>query len=342
MQTLRKITDFDIQGGAYTLLNRVSRYAARGVLLDQDGNVAMMDMTRIGLLKLPGGGIEAGEDAREAFLREVQEETGCAAEIVHALGYIEEHKWRNSFMQHSACFIAKATAVGGPVSFTRQEAALGMQVTWLALTEARERLAEALRDVEDYSDRFMLMRDLTILDEAAQWLAGYGMTIPIRALKYGNRPHYDWETTLLERGDAHLFVLGHHGRQLRHYTKGKTFTIDRWTVEFFPLDAWFTVSADVVDGRIVQYYCNICEPPRLEQDGVSFIDLDLDLIYRDGVWQVVDEDEFAEHTVKFGYPPELVNRVWQELAKLQARIASRQFPFDGSMERLVSQAPHEV
>jgi 8-oxo-dGTP diphosphatase len=32
----------------------------------------------------------------------------CEAEIIHELGYIEEHKKRNDFMQFSYCFVATA------------------------------------------------------------------------------------------------------------------------------------------------------------------------------------------------------------------------------------------
>lgn len=164
-------------------------------------------------------------------------------------------------------------------------------------------------------------------------------SIRIQALKYGDRRHYEWETTLLEATDAHLFVLGHHGRKLRHYTKGKTFTVENWTIEFFPFDRWFTVSADVADGKIVQYYCNISQPPRLDGDCVSFVDLDLDLVYRNGRWSVVDEDEFAENAVKFGYPPELIERARRELEGLQQRIERKQFPFDGAIERFIRHIP---
>jgi protein associated with RNAse G/E len=163
--------------------------------------------------------------------------------------------------------------------------------------------------------------------------------VRIQALKYGNRPHYEWETTLLERTDAHVFVLGQYGRKLRHYTKGKTFTVENWTIEFFPFDCWFTVSADIVDGRIAQYYCNICQPARMENDTVSFVDLDLDLVYRDGRWAVVDEDEFALHAVQFSYPPELIERAELELESLRERVRQQRFPFDGAIERWIGSIP---
>ncbi|TYP70542.1 DUF402 domain-containing protein [Paenibacillus methanolicus] len=164
----------------------------------------------------------------------------------------------------------------------------------------------------------------------------------VRAFKYGARPHYEWETTLLERGDAHVFVLSALGRRLRHFTKNAVFTIDRWTVEYFAADCWFTVSADVVDGRIVHYYCNVNEPARISEDEVSFVDLDLDLLGADGLWRVVDEDEFAQNSVAFGYPEALIARVREELAALRRRIEEGGFPFDGTLERLAAKVPRNM
>ncbi|WP_244226683.1 DUF402 domain-containing protein [Paenibacillus protaetiae] len=159
----------------------------------------------------------------------------------------------------------------------------------------------------------------------------------IKSLKYGNVPHYEWETELLEQGDGYVFVLGQYGRKLRHHTKQAVFTINNWAIEFFSSSHWFTVSADIVDGRIHQYYCNINQPAVIQGNGISFVDLDLDLICRDGKWSVVDEDEFIAHIAEFGYPQQLVDRTRQELAALQERIASGQFPFDGTIERLAGQ-----
>ncbi|MEI7028167.1 DUF402 domain-containing protein [Paenibacillus sp. y28] len=157
--------------------------------------------------------------------------------------------------------------------------------------------------------------------------------ITIQALKYGRRPHYEWSTTLLEKTDTYIVVLGERGRKLRHHTKGKTFTVEHQTIELFPFDAWFTVSADVMDGKPCRYYCNINEPATMKDNKVAFIDLDLDLVYRNGQWQVVDEDEFAANSVIFSYPEELIRRARVELERLQDRVRDRGFPFDGTMER---------
>jgi protein associated with RNAse G/E len=68
---------------------------------------------------------------------------------------------------------------------------------------------------------------------------------------------------------------------------------------------------------------------------VSFVDLDLDYVQRDGKWLVVDEEEFENNAVKFGYPDELVRQARKELERLQERIVNKQFPFDGSIAQFI-------
>jgi protein associated with RNAse G/E len=165
------------------------------------------------------------------------------------------------------------------------------------------------------------------------------LQITIKAMKYGNRPHYEWQTTLLEMRETYIIVLGEQGRKLHHYTKKQIFTVENWTIEFFPFDSWFTVSADVVNGTISQYYCNINVPAKIDGNIVSFVDLDLDYIQRGGKWQVVDEEEFERNAIIFSYPDELIQRARKDLNSLQERIERKQFPFDGTLESFINRIP---
>jgi ADP-ribose pyrophosphatase YjhB (NUDIX family) len=171
MKLIKRITDSDILGGTPELLDVISRYGSRGVLVDGMLNVAMMYMSKINLHKLPGGGINGGENIRDAFLREVKEETGYNAEIIHEMGYIEEHKKRNNFLQCSYCFIAKAYNSSSNTMLTESELELGMEVRWMTLDKALEVMNYSLLICDDYSTNFMILRDKTLLEESVNLIS---------------------------------------------------------------------------------------------------------------------------------------------------------------------------
>jgi 8-oxo-dGTP diphosphatase len=170
LRLIRRITDSDFLGGDPIFIDHVSRQSSRGVLVDNELNVAMMFMSQLNLYKLPGGGIEEGEDKQEAFLREIKEETGFYSEIILELGYIEEHKNRNQFMQHSYCFIARALGHSADTMLTESETELGMDVKWMHLREALKEMEYSAQRCDDYSTKFMVLRDRILLEEASKRL----------------------------------------------------------------------------------------------------------------------------------------------------------------------------
>lgn len=89
------------------MLNPVIRNGARGIVIRQDGKIAIFYKSNKKQYKLPGGGIENNETPEIAFKREVLEETGCNVEIIKKLGITKEYKSRENFLQTSHIFISK-------------------------------------------------------------------------------------------------------------------------------------------------------------------------------------------------------------------------------------------
>ena len=78
-------------------------------------------------------------------------------------------------------------------------------------------------------------------------------------------------------------------------------------------------------------YVDMTTPPVWDGAVVRAVDLDLDVVRpRDGSVYVDDEDEFAEHTVTLGYPPEIVSLAEASRDRVYAAILAGQPPFDGS------------
>lgn len=166
--------------------------------------------------------------------------------------------------------------------------------------------------------------------------------LTIIAYKYPDRPHYEWTGNMLIKTDDYVLVQGQAGRRLVHHTRGQTFTYATQSLEYYPLNAPFTVNIDF-DAHGASYHCNVCLPPRLDGDILSFVDLDLDYVRNPvGTWQVVDRDEFLVNQRSFAYPARLIEQAEAALADLIKRVTEGRFPFDGFLARQVTRLSQSV
>lgn len=148
------------------------RKAARAVILDENGLVPMLFVSRRNFHKLPGGGVDAGENLMEALIREVKEEVGCEIEVMKEVGTILEFRSKWNLKQTSYCYIGKATSKGVP-KFTDNEIEEGFQLIWLPLEEAIAKITNDTTD--DYEGGFILQRDLIFLKKAQQIINKQGL-----------------------------------------------------------------------------------------------------------------------------------------------------------------------
>jgi len=153
--------------------------------------------------------------------------------------------------------------------------------------------------------------------------------IKIKALKYPNILHYEWEGEILQITPDYVLVKCKPGRKLVHHTKNAVFTINNTSIEFFSLKKWFTAAMGVEDGVVVSHYCNVAKPSVYKNNELSFIDLDLDYVQeKDKVWEVVDEEEFKSNSILYEYPTELKEEAIQALERLKEMVKDGEFPFD--------------
>ena len=94
------------------------REAARAIVFDKDKNIALLLVGRDKYYKLPGGGIEEGEDRMFGLQRECYEEIGCAVEVVGEVGYTVEYWKEDNERQTSYCYIAKVVGEKGEPDYT--------------------------------------------------------------------------------------------------------------------------------------------------------------------------------------------------------------------------------
>ncbi len=160
------ITDADFFGGDPMYLGRIERYASRGVLISDRNEVALLYAKRLYCYKLPGGGVRRGESAEDALHRELLEETGCKCNILRKLGTVEEHKIRRSYMQLSTAFIARVVGDPEEPRYTSAERRIGLELRWISMDEAVEIMRREYRSIDEYGKKFLIARDLAILEYA--------------------------------------------------------------------------------------------------------------------------------------------------------------------------------
>lgn len=169
MKCIKIITDKDFNLKSISFDKPRHRYASRGIVLNNDGKVAILNKRKKNEYKLVGGGIEFNENPKEAFVREVYEETGCRISIVDELGVIEEEKSLDNFKQTSYIYVARVIDNTGELHLTQKEMDEGAVLLWLDINYALFLIKESLNNVnaskyEDlYHSRFIVKRDYEIL-----------------------------------------------------------------------------------------------------------------------------------------------------------------------------------
>jgi ADP-ribose pyrophosphatase YjhB (NUDIX family) len=166
MKNLKTIKDSDFGLNHPAPAVYKEREASRAIVFDMDGNIALLHATKKHFHKLPGGGIEHGEDIAAALERELLEEIGCRANNVRELGSIEEYRNKFELHQVSYCFLANLSGDKGTPNLEEDEVADGFEPVWMSLEDAIKTL-KSEADVEDYEGKFIQQRDLTFLQEAS-------------------------------------------------------------------------------------------------------------------------------------------------------------------------------
>ncbi len=114
-----------------------------------------------------------------------------------------------------------------------------------------------------------------------------------------------------------------------YYAAADVSRIDRHrAVRLIPRDGWFTAMF-FAPTRNLEMYCDITAPAAWAGPAqVSIVDLDLDVARtRRGGVELLDEDEFAVHQVKYGYPAEVTTRATESAQRILTASRNRVEPF---------------
>lgn len=102
-----------------------------------------------------------------------------------------------------------------------------------------------------------------------------------------------------------------------------------WPAEaYLHEDRWFQVWRWKWDGANI-YYVDIATPAAFDGQAFHFTDLDLDVRWQtDRDPEVLDEDEFLEHSAAMKYPKAVIENARCAVDEVLRLIGDRAFPFD--------------
>ena len=157
-----KVIGFRQEGTAYT-----ERSAVRVIVTSSDGGgddrVVLVKARKNNYYKLPGGGVDEGEDYRKAAEREVLEETGFHVSV-EGEHFATTEDFRNDLHQFSYCYRARLIDEVGKPELTEEELADGLSHEWVPVGNA----LHIMSSVEPTSElgRYIKERDMFLLAEA--------------------------------------------------------------------------------------------------------------------------------------------------------------------------------
>ena len=147
MNLLFKITDKDLGMKEKEVKEYKLRMSARGLVINDDGKIAIQFKKNTKEYKLIGGGLKKGEEPEECFKREVFEETGCKIEINNNLGTTEEYINYKGVKQISYIFVGKVIENTNTLHLTEKEKREGAELIWTNPKEAIKLIENSFNDL---------------------------------------------------------------------------------------------------------------------------------------------------------------------------------------------------
>lgn len=156
------------------------------------------------------------------------------------------------------------------------------------------------------------------------------MTIQVRYTKWDGSLHWHFDTVALGEDENGLWVGAPDGTPVRRGDerpiRSQAFAL------LVPRQGWWTAVWNEASpdgtGFSFELYLDITTPPEWSGDTVTAVDLDLDVARRpDGTTLLLDEDEFDQHSSRYGYPPAVVAGARAAAAAMMPAVESRTEPF---------------
>jgi uncharacterized protein len=145
--------------------------------------------------------------------------------------------------------------------------------------------------------------------------------------KYDGSLHWHIELARLGADEHGTWLAAPAGSQSQRGSE-KPVTFPEAYVLLIPRSGGWTMTCNA-EPCWTELYIDITTVPRWVTHGqVEMVDLDLDVVRRfDGTAEILDEDEFAEHQVRYKYPRELISHAKHATSAMLAAVTAGAEPF---------------
>lgn len=158
---------------------------------------------------------------------------------------------------------------------------------------------------------------------------------PVRVVwrKFDGALHWTWPGLLLGEDDHGSWVGMRKGTPM-HRGAASMGPSPAASVLLLPRDGWWSGTFNAAPHR-TEIYCDINTVPHWPTpDEVTMIDLDLDVRRRrSGAVELLDEDEFAAHQIKYDYPPDVITSARATSEWLLGAVKEQVEPFGTAYHR---------
>ena len=151
--------------------------------------------------------------------------------------------------------------------------------------------------------------------------------IDIISYKHDGELHRVWKNTDKIYEDKELLILINNEVDVID-GDGRKWKTREPAVCYFFKKYWFNVIC-MIRGTSIYYYCNLSSPYVVDQEGIKYIDYDLDVkVFPDGVMKELDRDEYDFNIKYLHYSDNIKKIISKNMDILIDKIKKKEDPFN--------------
>lgn len=136
---------------------------------------------------------------------------------------------------------------------------------------------------------------------------GIGTKIVLESRKHDHSLHRRWQENVILDQDEHTVVGFNDSTIVQEHNKPLWLT-KYPAIFYFDKRYWFNIVLILTNQPF--YYCNLSSPFYYNRGMIQYIDYDLDVIVQlNGDYKIVDEEEYKENCLFYGYPKQVQDKI---------------------------------